>query len=117
MAINGPFRPLRRTIWNTCSRIFDRSYPSNGGDSMDYLPTAFLWSNALAHGLAVRIYGEYASSGNPAGFVCPAGTTFPTWAQWYRDSRILGGKITGTLTVPVGFCHTFTDVPSVTADI
>jgi YVTN family beta-propeller protein len=96
---------------------FNRSYPSNGGDSMDYLPTAFLWSNALAHGLSVRIYGEYASSGNPAGFVCPTGTTFPTWAQWYHDSQILEGKTTGTLTVPVGLCHTVTDVPSVTANI
>ena len=96
---------------------FNRSYPSNGGDSMDYLPTAFLWSNALAHGLSVRIYGEYASSGNPAGFVCPPGTPFPTWAQWYHDSQVLEGKITGALTVPVGLCHTVTDVPSVTANI
>jgi YVTN family beta-propeller protein len=96
---------------------FNRSYPSNGGDSMDYLPTAFLWSNALEHGLSVRIYGEYASSGNPPGFVCPPGTPFPTWSQWYNDSQILEGKITGTLTVPVGLCHTVTDIPSVTANI
>ena len=95
---------------------FNRSYPSNGGDSLDYTPNGFLWTDALAHGLTVRIYGEYAPSGSP-GFKCPAGQPFGTWTDWYNDSLILEGKKTGSLHVPVGVCHTFTDVPSVTQHI
>ncbi len=44
------------------------SYPYNGGDSLVYAPSGFLWTDALAHGLTVRMYGEYAPS-----FVGPAG--------------------------------------------
>ena len=41
---------------------FTRSYPSQGGDALAYLPSGFLWENALKHGKSVRDYGEYASS-------------------------------------------------------
>ncbi len=41
---------------------FTRSYPSQGGDALAYLPSGFLWENALRHGKSVRDYGEYASS-------------------------------------------------------
>lgn len=69
---------------------FNRSHPFNGGDSMAYLPSGFLWTNALAHGLSVRIYGEYAPS-----LVGPAGQAFPSWTDWYNDSLILEGKRSG----------------------
>jgi YVTN family beta-propeller protein len=87
---------------------FNRSYPFNGGDSMVYLPSGFLWTNALAHGLSVRIYGEYAPS-----FVGPPGQAFPSWTDWYNDSLILEGKRSGPLHLPVGTFHPVADVPSV----
>lgn len=90
---------------------FNRSYPSNGGDSLDYLPTGFLWTNALAHRLTVRFYGEYAPS-NSSGFVGPPGVPFGSWTDWYNDSLILEGKKTGSLHLPLGTYHSVTDVPS-----
>ena len=41
---------------------FTRSYPSQAGDALAYLPSGFLWENAHRHGKSVRDYGEYASS-------------------------------------------------------
>ncbi|MDX6217821.1 MAG: hypothetical protein QOG99_3405 [Frankiales bacterium] len=41
---------------------FTRSYPSQAGDALAYLPSGFLWENAHRHGKTVRDYGEYASS-------------------------------------------------------
>jgi YVTN family beta-propeller protein len=90
---------------------FNRSYPYNGGDSMVYNPIGFLWSDALAHGLSVRMYGEYAPT-----LVGPAGQ-FGSWSDWYKDSLILEGKSTGTLHVPVGTFQAVADVPSVAQHI
>ena len=91
---------------------FNRSYPSNGGDSLDYLPSGFLWNNALRHGLTVRFYGEYAPS-NSSGFVGPPGVPFGSWTDWYNDALILEGKKTGSLHVPLGSYQSVSDVPSV----
>jgi YVTN family beta-propeller protein len=41
---------------------FTRSYPSQAGDALAYLPSGFIWENAARHGKTVRDYGEYASS-------------------------------------------------------
>ena len=41
---------------------FTRSYPSQAGDALAYLPSGFIWENAHRHGKTVRDYGEYASS-------------------------------------------------------
>ena len=41
---------------------FTRSYPSQAGDALAYLPSGFLWENAARHGRTIRDYGEYASS-------------------------------------------------------
>jgi hypothetical protein len=87
---------------------FNRSYPFNGGDSLVYTPGGFLWMNALAHDLTVRIYGEYAPS-----FVGPAAQPFGTWTDWYNDALILEGKRTGSLHAPLGTFHAVADVPSV----
>jgi YVTN family beta-propeller protein len=86
---------------------FNRSYPYNGGDSLTYSPTGFIWMDALAHGLSVRIYGEFAPR-----FDGPA-QEFGGWTSWYNDSLILEGKKTGTLHVPVGRFQAVADVPSV----
>src|SRR5206468_6395626 len=41
---------------------FVRSYPSQAGDALAYLPSGFIWENALKHHKTVVDYGEYASS-------------------------------------------------------
>jgi YVTN family beta-propeller protein len=86
---------------------FNRSYPYNGGDSLAYSPTGFIWMDALAHGLSVRMYGEFAPR-----FVGPS-QEFGSWTSWYNDSLILEGTKTGALHVPVGLFQAVADVPSV----
>ncbi len=86
---------------------FVRSYPFNGGDSLAYSPTGFIWMDALAHGLSVRIYGEFAPHFNGPG------EEFGSWSSWYDDALILEGKKTGTLHVPLGRFQAVADVPSV----
>lgn len=86
---------------------FNRSYPFNGGDSLAYAPTGFIWLDALQHGKSVRIYGEYADDFNG-----PA-AQFGAWSDWYNDSLILEGKKTGALHVPPGTFQQTSDVPSV----
>ncbi|GAC1348357.1 MAG: alkaline phosphatase family protein [Acetobacteraceae bacterium] len=83
-----------------------RSYPYNGGDSLVYGPGGFLWTNALAHGLKVRVYGEYADRVS-----FPPGTPPSRWVDWYRDSQILEGKATGALHLPVGARQQSTEIP------
>ena len=83
-----------------------RSYPYNGGDSLVYGPTGFLWTNALTHGLKVRVYGEYADRVS-----FPSGTAPSKWVDWYRDSQILEGKATGSLHLPVGARQQSTEIP------
>jgi YVTN family beta-propeller protein len=85
---------------------FTRSYPFNGGDSLVYAPTGFLWMNALNHGLSVRMYGEYAYQFNGPS------QAYGNWTDWYNDSLILEGKKTGTLHVPLGAFQAHSDVPS-----
>jgi hypothetical protein len=88
-----------------------RSYPYNGGDSLAYLPSGFLWDNALHHGRSVRIYGEFAAK-----FSGPS-AQFGTWSDWFNDALILGGKRTGSLHVPIGTFQTQSDVPSVDSNL
>jgi YVTN family beta-propeller protein len=38
---------------------FTRSYPDDGSDPLAYVPTGFLWDNALAHKKTFRNFGEY----------------------------------------------------------
>jgi len=90
---------------------FKRSYPFNGGDSLAYSPTGFIWMDALAHGLSVRIYGEYASS------MTGPTAEFGSWDFWYHDSQVLEGKIKSQLYAPLGTFQWVSDVPSVEAHI
>lgn len=86
---------------------FNRSYPFNGGDSLVYAPTGFIWMDAMKNGKSTRIYGEYAP-----GFNGP-NAQFGSWTSWYNDSLILEGKTKGTLHAPLGTFQTVADVPSV----
>ena len=62
-----------------------RSYPGgNAGDSLAYQNKGFLFSEAAAAGLPVKIYGEYVE--NDA-FLQPNGSTQePSWSQFYQDA-------------------------------
>lgn len=93
---------------------FFRSYPFNGGDSLVYVPTGFLWDNALKHNKSVRVYGEYANQFTQAkGATDPLGNSIVgNWIDWYRDALILEGKQTGNLHLPMGTYQTRSDIPS-----
>ena len=62
-----------------------RSYPGgNAGDSLAYQNKGFLFSEAAAVGLPVKIYGEYVENDS---FLQPNGsTTEPSWTDFYNDS-------------------------------
>jgi hypothetical protein len=58
---------------------FTRSYPDDGSDPLAYVPTGFLWDNALLHKRTVRMYGEYVKT-----------EYSPPTAQWmdgYQDFK------------------------------
>ena len=63
-----------------------RSYPGgNAGDALAYQKKGFLFSEASAAGLPVKIYGEYVENDT---FKQPNGSTKePTWSQFYNDSK------------------------------
>jgi YVTN family beta-propeller protein len=61
-----------------------RSYPDDGSDPLAYVPTGFLWGNALAHKKTFRNYGEYIKS-----TYLPAKST---WAEWYAEYKAPGGN-------------------------
>ena len=61
-----------------------RSYPGgNAGDALAYQNKGFLFSEAAAAGLPVKIYGEYVENDT---FLQPNGSTSePSWSQFYTD--------------------------------
>ncbi|HTY85575.1 MAG TPA: bifunctional YncE family protein/alkaline phosphatase family protein [Silvibacterium sp.] len=63
-----------------------RSYPGgNAGDALAYQNKGFLFSEAAAAGLPVKIYGEYVENDT---FLQPDGSTSePTWSQFYTDAQ------------------------------
>jgi YVTN family beta-propeller protein len=67
-----------------------RSYPGgNAGDALAYQNKGFLWSEAAAKGLSVKIYGEYVEYDT---FKQPDGSTSePSWSQFYADSQCFEG--------------------------
>ncbi|MGN6242160.1 MAG: alkaline phosphatase family protein [Motilibacteraceae bacterium] len=88
---------------------YTRSYPYNGGDSMAYSATGFLWDNAAHHGVSAKDWGEYTNAWTDA-----AGQGDPhSWTQWYQNTQALEGK-GGTPTIPADQYHASTDVPSLT---
>jgi YVTN family beta-propeller protein len=69
-----------------------RSYPGgNAGDALAYQKKGFLFSEATAAGLPLKLYGEYVENDT---FKQPNGSTDePTWPEFYRDAqRFLHGK-------------------------
>jgi YVTN family beta-propeller protein len=67
-----------------------RSYPGgNAGDALAYQKKGFLFSEASAAGLPVKIYGEYVENDT---FLQPNGSTKePSWTQFYNDSQCFEG--------------------------
>lgn len=63
-----------------------RSYPGgNAGDALAYQKKGFLFSEAEAKGLPVKIYGEYIENES---FKQPSGSTAePSWASLYADAQ------------------------------
>ncbi len=67
-----------------------RSYPGgNAGDALAYQKKGFLFSEAAAAGLPVKIYGEYVEYDT---FHQPNGSTSePSWSQFFNDSQCFEG--------------------------
>ncbi len=63
-----------------------RSYPGgNAGDALAYHNKGFLFSEAAAAGLSVKIYGEYVENDT---FLQPNGSTSePSWSDFYNDAQ------------------------------
>ncbi|AEE14492.1 40-residue YVTN family beta-propeller repeat protein [Thermodesulfobium narugense DSM 14796] len=89
---------------------FPRSYPNEGGDSLAYLSSGFIWEDAVNHGKSVANFGEYVKY-----FRTPTGAgvePLGSWQEWYKDSQILEGKISGQLHIPIGRFQSVSDVVS-----
>jgi YVTN family beta-propeller protein len=67
-----------------------RSYPGgNAGDALAYQNKGFLFSEAAAAGLSVKLYGEYVENDT---FLQPdKSTREPSWSQFYADSQCFEG--------------------------
>jgi hypothetical protein len=64
---------------------WNRSYPGgNAGDALAYTSKGFVFSEAAAAGLSVKLYGEYVENDT---FLQPNGSTDePSWTDFYNDS-------------------------------
>jgi YVTN family beta-propeller protein len=73
-----------------------RSYPGgSAGDALAYQNKGFLFSEAAAKGLPVKIYGEYVENDT---YKQPSGSTSePSWSQFYADSQKFEGGLEKTL--------------------
>jgi YVTN family beta-propeller protein len=67
-----------------------RSYPGgNAGDALAYQNKGFLFSEAAAAGLSVKIFGEYVENDT---FKQPKGSKKePSWSEFYADSQCFEG--------------------------
>jgi YVTN family beta-propeller protein len=73
-----------------------RSYPGgNAGDALAYQNKGFLFSEAAAAGLPVKIYGEYVENDT---FKQPNGSTSePSWREFYTDAKNFEAGLEKTL--------------------
>jgi YVTN family beta-propeller protein len=97
-----------------------RSYPGgNAGDALAYHPKGFLFSEAAAAGLPVKIYGEYVEYDT---FLQPNGSTKePSWTDFYNDAQKFEAGLEPTLfyqntiqahsSVPAVSTHLITNFP------
>ena len=90
MAISGSLEGMAPYADDIQSPDWDRGYPAgDAGDALAYQNKGFLFSEASAAGLRVKIYGEYAENNT---FLQPNGsTTEPSWSQFYADSQCFEG--------------------------
>ena len=75
---------------------WNRSYPGgNAGDALAYQNKGFLFSEASAAGLPVKIYGEYVEYDT---FLQPNGSTDePSWSEFYADAKKFEAGLEKTL--------------------
>ena len=75
---------------------WNRSYPGgNAGDALAYQKKGFLFSEAAAAGLPVKIYGEYVENDT---FLQPNGATSePSWSDFYADAKKFEAGLEPTL--------------------
>jgi YVTN family beta-propeller protein len=75
---------------------WNRSYPGgNAGDALAYQTKGFLFSEAAAKGLPVKIYGEYVENDT---FLQPNGSTSePSWSDFYADAKKFEAGLEKTL--------------------
>jgi YVTN family beta-propeller protein len=75
---------------------WNRSYPGgNAGDALAYHNKGFLFSEAAAAGLPVKIYGEYVEYDT---FLQPNGSTDePSWSDFYADAKKFEAGLEPTL--------------------
>ena len=102
---------------------FTRTYPFNGGDALAYVPSGFLWDNALRHRKSVRVYGEYVNGLRAGtremgpwstGFLGSGVTDAGTWSDFYRDTQLLAAGRDDEMHVQL---EAHSDVPSLDAII
>jgi YVTN family beta-propeller protein len=77
-----------------------RSYPDEGSDHLAYVPTGFLWDNALLHKKTIRNYGEFVKN-----------TFDPKDAKWkdfYADYKNGTNKVKATARANVKALEPFT---------
>jgi len=88
-----------------------RSYPGgNAGDALAYQNKGFLFSEAAAAGLPLKIYGEYVEYDT---FKQPNGaTTEPSWSDFYSDSQNFEAGLEKTLKYQ-NTIHAHASVPAV----
>ena len=69
---------------------WNRSYPGgNAGDALAYTSKGYVFSEATAAGLTVKIYGESVENDF---FLQPNGSTSePSWSEFYADSQCFEG--------------------------
>jgi YVTN family beta-propeller protein len=97
-----------------------RSYPGGwAGDALAYQNKGFLFSEAAAAGLPVKIYGEYVENDT---FKQPNGSTSePSWSQFYADAQKYEAGLEKTLyyqntvqaqsSIPAVYDHLITNFP------
>jgi len=75
---------------------WNRSYPGgNAGDALAYQKKGFLFSEAAAAGLPVKIYGEYVEYQT---YQQPNGSTSePSWTEFFEDSKKFEAGLETTL--------------------
>ncbi|HEY7307194.1 MAG TPA: alkaline phosphatase family protein, partial [Bryobacteraceae bacterium] len=90
---------------------WNRSYPGgNAGDALAYQNKGFLFSEAEAAGLPVKIYGEYVEYDT---FKQPNGSTSePSWSQFYADAKRFEAGLEKTLFYQ-NTVHAHSSVPAV----